>query len=86
MVHATGTAIVLALLDVVMPLHSGREVYEEIQSVRPGLPVVFSTGYSFGELSGLPAGSRDSTLTKPYSRGTLLAAVRAALRHPPSDL
>lgn len=71
----------LALLDVVMPFRSGREVYDEIQRVRPNLPVLFSTGYSFGELSGLPAASREATLAKPYKRHRLLEAVRAALDH-----
>ena len=69
----------LALLDVVMPFRSGRDVYDAIQQDRPGLPVLFASGYSFGELSGLPAVSRDAALSKPYSRAKLLAGVRAAL-------
>jgi len=73
------THIDLALLDVVMPFRSGRDVYDAIQEDRPGLPVLFASGYSFGELSGLPAVSREAALSKPYSRAKLLAGVRDAL-------
>src|SRR6185503_19585929 len=52
----------IALLDVVMPHRHGRDVFEAIQDVRPGLPVIFSTGYSFGELADLPAPDLVTTL------------------------
>jgi PAS domain S-box-containing protein len=90
LVRTSGTLIDVALLDVVMPFRSGRDVYDAIQVCRPGLPVLFASGYSFGELSGLPAASREAALSKPYSRAKLLAGVRAALDRriiepPPSD-
>lgn len=39
-------SIDLALLDVRMPGKNGREVYDEIQKMRPGTPVLFVSGYT----------------------------------------
>jgi PAS domain S-box-containing protein len=68
-----------AVLDIAMPFRSGRQVFETIQQVRPQLPVVFSSGYSFGELRDAASLTGTVVLTKPYNRTTLLNAVRAAL-------
>jgi PAS domain S-box-containing protein len=68
-----------AVLDIAMPFRSGRQVFETIQEVRPQLPVVFSSGYSFGELTDAASLTGTVVLTKPYNRTTLLNAVRAAL-------
>jgi CheY-like chemotaxis protein len=38
--------IQLVLLDVIMPRMNGREAYEEMESKRPGLKVLFTSGYS----------------------------------------
>ena len=68
----------LALLDVAMPVRSGRQVFDTIQEWRPGLPVVFTSGYSFGELEDIKPVA-GSILPKPYSRAVLLKTIRAAL-------
>ncbi|HOO77605.1 MAG TPA: ATP-binding protein [bacterium] len=65
------------VLDVVMPGKNGREVYEEAQRLRPGIPVLFCTGYSrncLGDdlLDALPPGS---LLQKPYTEEELLRAI-----------
>lgn len=36
----------LAILDMIMPLKSGKEVYDEIRLIRPDIKVLFSTGYT----------------------------------------
>ena len=70
----------LALLDVVMPLKSGKEVYDRIQAVRPGLPVLFATGYSSGSIHKQAIEQEGlELLQKPYDRGTLLRRIRALL-------
>ena len=70
----------LALLDVVMPRKSGRLVYEAIQKIRPDLPILFSSGYSFKalETGQLPEGGFD-LIQKPFSPHDLLSRVRRAL-------
>ncbi|MBF8298850.1 MAG: histidine kinase, partial [candidate division NC10 bacterium] len=73
----------LALLDVVMPHLNGPEAYALMEVVRPGLPVLFTSGYTsetpvFTEAQkrGLPI------LPKPYSSSQLARKVREALdRH-----
>ena len=39
------------LLDVVMPVKNGKEAYEEIRSIKPGIKALFTSGYSIEELN-----------------------------------
>ncbi len=75
-------AIALVLLDVVMPKLGGPEVYARMCAAKPGLAVVFTTGYSaeMGALSevvekGIPV------LQKPYTPALLGSKVREVLDH-----
>ncbi len=36
----------LVLLDMIMPKRSGKEVYDEIKKVKPGIKVIFVSGYT----------------------------------------
>lgn len=70
----------LALLDVVLPKLSGPEVYARIAEQKPGLPVVFATGYSADmamlekvRQQGLPV------IQKPYSPRELARRIRDSL-------
>jgi two-component system cell cycle sensor histidine kinase/response regulator CckA len=74
-----GAAIDAAVLDVVMPQRNGRQVYETLQRVRGRVPVVFCSGYAFGELSDIEQLAGASVLAKPYTRAALLTTVRRAL-------
>lgn len=70
----------LALLDVVMPLAGGRQVFDALKKLRPELPVLFMSGYTSGELdhnSVLLPGME--LLSKPFDHATLLQRVRAVL-------
>ena len=70
----------LAVMDVVMPTLSGPEAYLEISSVRPGIPVIFTSGYSAESESLKSAIHRGSlVLEKPYSLKALGQAIRDAL-------
>ncbi|WP_158305387.1 ATP-binding protein [Opitutus terrae] len=72
--------IALAILDVVMPQLGGREVYDRISALRPGLPVIFCSGYAGSALGAdLPGGDTRRLLTKPYGADEMLGSVREAL-------
>jgi two-component system, cell cycle sensor histidine kinase and response regulator CckA len=76
---AHGHELNMAILDVVMPKHGGRQVYDEMQSHNLTIPVLFTSGYSFGAHGEgeIPDGTH--LLQKPYRRAALLQAIRDAL-------
>jgi CheY-like chemotaxis protein len=63
--------------DVVMPGMSGIELADQLAHLRPGLPVILTTGYS-DQLADAGAGTRP-VLLKPYRLETLAAALDEAL-------
>lgn len=71
----------LLLTDVVLPGIHGPELARWIAARRPGLPVVYLTGYAEGELtgqSGIPADA--ILLRKPFQADELLRTLGNALR------
>jgi CheY-like chemotaxis protein len=80
MFSAHGDSIALVLLDVIMPRRNGPKTYEAIQAMKPGIPVVFATGYS-NETAALNEMVQRgiAVLRKPYSPGVLCRRVREAL-------
>src|SRR5581483_3424411 len=73
----------LVLTDVVMPQMLGRQVAEEIRQLRPGVRVVFMSGYAqpvLGAQGTLEEGM--VLLSKPFSEPDLLGKVREALDAP----
>jgi two-component system cell cycle sensor histidine kinase/response regulator CckA len=74
------TKIDLAILDVGMPGLSGTEVFTQIKAVRPGLPVVFTSGQT-SESASLNSNiaSGEAFLQKPYTLKALCHAVRHTL-------
>ena len=72
--------ISLLLMDVVMPKMAGTEAYEKIRAIRPGIPVIFTSGYSEQGAylsSALRAGA--TVLQKPYGARSLARKVRELL-------
>jgi nitrogen-specific signal transduction histidine kinase/CheY-like chemotaxis protein len=70
----------LALVDVVMPGMSGSELAVEIGRLAPGVPVLFTSGYTDGEILRrglLEPGA--AFLAKPFSPEALVRAVRGRL-------
>jgi PAS domain S-box-containing protein len=73
----------LLLTDVVMPGINGRELGRRAQALRPGLPVVYMTGYSRNAV--VHQGRLDEgvdLLQKPVSQQQLATRIRAALDKP----
>ena len=70
----------LLLTDVVMPRMNGRQVAEQIRVLRPGVPVVYMSGYAQPFISGESTLETDTILiTKPFTQVELLAHLREAL-------
>ncbi|MCA9689777.1 MAG: response regulator [Nannocystaceae bacterium] len=74
----------LLLTDLVMPHMNGRQLAEELLKLRPGLKIVYMTGYSSDVAVRLGVSETDlDFLTKPILPATLLAAVRDVLAEVP---
>jgi two-component system cell cycle sensor histidine kinase/response regulator CckA len=73
----------LLLTDSVMPRMSGQALAERITATRPGLPVVYMSGYS--ETSGPQGAGRPGAgrIQKPFNSRTLLQTIHTALRPRP---
>ncbi len=83
LVERDGKNIDLAILDVVMPQMGGREAYEYMRKLRPGLRVLFASGYSAGGIhTNFVLDSSFNLIQKPFSPASLLHTVRATLDRP----
>jgi PAS domain S-box-containing protein len=78
MVESHTGVIDLLLTDVIMPLMLGKEVATRIQEFRPGLPVLYMSGYARPVL-GPTSGEEIALLEKPFSEQLLLIKVRGVL-------
>ncbi|MGZ4461395.1 MAG: ATP-binding protein [Gaiellaceae bacterium] len=69
----------LLLTDVVMPRLSGPELAEQVRRLRPGIEVLFSSGYA-NEVLGNGDLAEARFLAKPFTVTELLRAVEGALQ------
>jgi CheY-like chemotaxis protein len=70
----------LLLTDIVMPGINGRELGRRAQAMRPGLPVLYMTGYSRNAI--VHQGRLDQgvdVLQKPVGQAQLAARIRSLL-------
>jgi two-component system, cell cycle sensor histidine kinase and response regulator CckA len=74
----------LLLTDVVMPGVSGRELASRLQAMRPGIRVLYTSGYTDDAIlhHGVMT-DHMAFLQKPFATDDLLQAVRAAIAGPP---
>jgi len=78
---AGSEAVNLVVLDVVMPGMSCREIVARLRSLKPGLRILLSSGYSGGmNVSELLRDTGLELVRKPYDPDQLLFAVRASLQ------
>jgi CheY-like chemotaxis protein len=67
------------LLDLTMPAMSGPEVFERIQELRPGLPVVMMSGYHEDQLRPDLDERISGFIQKPFPPSELARRIQAAL-------
>jgi two-component system, cell cycle sensor histidine kinase and response regulator CckA len=78
---AAGDSPALLVSDVVLPGLSGPETVEQARQLRPGLRVVFMSGYTAGLMGGHDVAGE--LLPKPFTAATLLESVERALAGSP---
>jgi two-component system cell cycle sensor histidine kinase/response regulator CckA len=76
---AGAPAVDLLVSDVLMPELSGRELAEKLTAERPGLRVVFVSGYTAESFVGAAWRERGVLLDKPFDADTLVRTVREQL-------
>jgi two-component system, cell cycle sensor histidine kinase and response regulator CckA len=77
--HYTGP-IHLLITDVVMPLMGGRETAERLKAIRPGMRVLFVSGYTEATIvGGGKLDTRETFLQKPFTPQSLMRQVRELL-------
>jgi two-component system cell cycle sensor histidine kinase/response regulator CckA len=75
-----GGAIHLLVTDIMMPIMNGQELATRLSSLRPGLPVLFISGYPGKHIPAtLDQNSAVDYLPKPFRVDLLLEKVKALL-------
>jgi DNA-binding NtrC family response regulator len=73
----------LLITDVIMPHMSGMELYQRVQLIRPGMKVVFISGYLEDTLSRLKIENAEITLIeKPFQVSEFTRTIREILDRP----
>jgi two-component system, cell cycle sensor histidine kinase and response regulator CckA len=72
----------LVLTDIVMPGLDGVGMAQELRARRPGLPVLFMSGYPGDNRPGLDEDDLDLLIDKPFTPDQLLERVEQVLRGP----
>jgi CheY-like chemotaxis protein len=75
----------LLLTDVVMPQMSGRQLAEQLTDQRPGLRVLYTSGYADGEIGGGNGNTLEGDVSfvgKPFTPDELTRKVRQLLDQP----
>jgi PAS domain S-box-containing protein len=69
----------LVLTDLVLPGMNGKALYERLRALRPGIKVLFTSGYSSDVLSKSGLEQEAAWLPKPFDTQALAAKVREVL-------
>ena len=65
-------AVDVVVLDLIMPRQGGLETWQHLEELRPGLPVLFCSGYAEEAHYSIPELSHVALLQKPYSPAQLI--------------
>jgi DNA-binding response OmpR family regulator len=71
----------LLLTDVVMPLMNGRELVEQMRTIRPAMKILYMSAYSTETVEdyGIRLAPGEPFVLKPFTMESLTSAVRAVL-------
>jgi DNA-binding response OmpR family regulator len=71
----------LLLTDVVMPLMNGRELVEQMRTIRPAMKVLYMSAFSTETIEdyGIRLAPGEPFVVKPFTMERLASAVRAVL-------
>jgi PAS domain S-box-containing protein len=69
--------VTAVLLDMTMPVMGGEDAFRLIREIRPGVPIVISTGYSEAATRELFTGTSVGFVQKPYKAALLCEGIRA---------
>ncbi len=76
MENGGGPAIDMLVTDVIMPGMNGKELYDRLREMMPGLKVLYMSGYAPDDI---PLDAESNFLTKPFSIRLLARSVRKIL-------
>jgi signal transduction histidine kinase/ActR/RegA family two-component response regulator len=72
--------ITMVLLDLTMPVMNGEQTFQRLRQIRPGIPVLLTSGYDEADATSRFTGScLAGFLQKPYTAATLAGAVKRVL-------
>jgi CheY-like chemotaxis protein len=63
--------VTMVLLDLTMPVMGGAEAYTLMTRIRPGIPIVISSGYGESDVRGKFSGALAGVINKPYTTSQL---------------
>ncbi|MGK2934308.1 MAG: response regulator [Gemmatimonadaceae bacterium] len=69
----------VALVDLILPEMSGPEFSDVLSEHRPGLAVVYMSGYAEKVSEGFPEDDTPVLLAKPFAREELVSTIRGVL-------
>ena len=79
-----GLRIDLLLSDIVMPEMRGPELGERLRAARPGLQVLFMSGYASGQVAGADLSAESvGFIQKPFTMTELARTVERVLQRAP---
>jgi two-component SAPR family response regulator len=67
------------ITDLVMPKLNGTELAIKLRELRPGLPVLYASGYTRGALGDAAGEPNSGFLPKPFTRAGLEQAIQTLL-------
>jgi len=80
MYRQQGDAIAMVILDMIMPVMSGREIFERLREINPGVKTLLSSGYSIdGQAAQILKRGCNGFIQKPYTLEAFSQKIREIL-------